>query len=167
MKTSRFTRKSSSLILGISLLMLSMAAVAFSQTTTINNNDFVPFSFAVFVPCANGGAGEMVQVEGTLHIQQHITLNDNRMIIKNHTQPQGADGVGLATGDIYHAVGVTQGEDTLPVTNGATEVTFVNNFRLIGVGTAANFQVHQNVHMTIDANGNVRNDVDNSSIECD
>ncbi|HSB28142.1 MAG TPA: hypothetical protein VLE19_09820 [Pyrinomonadaceae bacterium] len=166
MKTSRFRRKTISLVLGITLLTLSMAAVAFSQATTTTTNDFVPFVLAVFVPCANGGAGETVMVQGTLHLQQHITLNDNRTIVKTLAQPQGADGIGQTTGDIYNAVGVTQDIDTFPVTSGATEFTFVNNFRLIGTGPDNNFQVHQNVHVTVDANGNVRNDVDNLSIEC-
>ena len=166
MNISRSRRKTISLVLGITLLTLSLAAVAFSQATTTTSNDFVPFAFVVFVPCANGGTGEMVQVEGTLHLQQHITLNDNRTIVKTHSQPQGADGVGQTTGDRYSAVGVTQDIETFPVTNGATEFTFVNNFRLIGAGPGNNFQVHQNIHVTIDANGNVRNDVDNSSLEC-
>jgi hypothetical protein len=146
--------------------MVSFAAVAFSQALTITTNDFIPFSQLVFVPCANGGAGEDVLVEGILHLQQHITINDNRVTLKTHAQPQGADGVGQTTGDLYQAVGVTQEVDTLPLIGGATEFTFVNNFRLIGQKTDNNFQVHQTVHVTINANGDVTNTIVNETVDC-
>jgi hypothetical protein len=166
MKRFLFRRKTITLSIGITLLTLSLAAMAFSQALAITTNDFVPFAEPIPVPCANGGAGELVLVEGTLHLQQHITINNNRVTIKTHAQPQGADGVGQTTGDLYQAVGVTQEVDTLPLIGGATEFTFVNNFRLIGQKTDNNFQVHQNVHVTINANGDVTNTIVNETIDC-
>ena len=166
MKTSLFRRKTITLTIGITLLTLSFAAVAFSQALAITTNDFVPFAQINLVPCADGGAGELVLIEGTLHIQQHITINDNRATIKSHFQPQGADGVGLSTGDPYNATGVTQEVDTLPLTNGAAEFTFINNFRLIGQGPNNNLLVHQTVHTTVNADGTVTSVVDNTSVEC-
>ena len=166
MKRFLFRRKTITISIGLTLLMVSFAAVAFSQALTITTNDFIPFSQLVFVPCANGGAGEDVLVEGTLHIQQHITINDNRVTLKTHAQPQGADGVGQTTGDLYQGVGVTQEVDTLPLIGGATEFTFVNNFRLIGQKTDNNLQEHQTIHVTINANGDVTNTVDNTTIDC-
>jgi len=166
MKRLLFRRKTITISIGITLLTLSFAAVAFSQAAAITTNDFIPFSLLVFVPCANGGAGEDVLVEGTLHIQQHITINNNRATVKTHVQPQGADGVGQTTGDSYNAVGLTQEVDTIALTGGATEFTFINNFRLIGQKTDNNFQVHQTIHVTINANGDVTNSVDNTTIDC-
>jgi hypothetical protein len=166
MKRFLFRRKTITLTIGITLLAISFTAVAFSQALAITTNDFVPFALDVFVPCANGGAGETVSVEGILHLQQHITINGNRVTLKTHAQPQGADGVGQTTGDSYQAVGVTQEVDTLPLIAGATEFTFVNNFRLIGQKTDNNFQVHQTIHVTINANGDVTNTVDNTTIDC-
>ena len=166
MKRFLFRRKTITMIIGITLLMVSFAAVAFSQALTITTNDFIPFSQLIFVPCANGGAGEDVLVEGILHLQQHITINDNRVTLKTHAQPQGADGVGQTTGDLYQGVGVTQEVDTLPLIGGATEFTFVNNVRLIGQKTDNNLQEHQTIHVTINANGDVTNNVDNTTIDC-
>jgi len=166
MKRLLFRRKTITISIGITLLTLSFAAVAFSQAVAITTNDFIPFSQLVFVPCANGGAGEDVLVEGILHIQQHITINNNRATVKTHAQPQGADGVGQTTGDFYQGVGVTQEQDSIPILNGAFEFTFVNNFRLIGQKTDNNSQVHQNIHVTIDANGNVTTDIDNTTVDC-
>lgn len=166
MKTTLFKRKNINLTLAITLLILCLGGVAFSQALAITTNDFIPFAQGVLVPCANGGAGEIVLIEGTLHIQQHITINDNRANLKIHTQPQGASGVGLVTGDSYQGTGVTQEQDSIPILNGAFEFTFVNNFRLIGQGPDNNLQVHQNVHVTVDANGVVTTVVDNLSVDC-
>ena len=166
MKKILFRRRTISLVLALTLVALTLAGPAFAQALAITTNDFVPFAQLAFVPCANGGAGELVLIQGTLHIQQHITINGNRATIKSHFQPQGAGGTGLTTGDTYNAVGVTQEVDTLALTGGASEFTFVNNFRLIGQGPDNNLQVHQLVHVTINANGTVTNVIDNSSVEC-
>ena len=166
MRKRFFNRKTLSLTLAAALLTLSLAGLAYSQATVITTNDFVPFAQIAFVPCANGGAGELVLIEGTLHIQQHITINDNRASIKVHFQPQGAKGTGLTTGDSYNATGVTQEHDSIALTGGATEFTFINNFRIVGTGPDNNLLVHQTVHVTINANGTVTTVIDNTSVEC-
>jgi hypothetical protein len=56
--------------------------------------------------------------------------------------------------------------DTLALTGGASEFTFINNFRLIGQGPDNNLQVHQTIHTTINANGTVTSVVNNTSVEC-
>jgi hypothetical protein len=165
MKKFLFKRKST-FTLAITLLILSMAGAALAQALAITVNQFVPFALVAFVPCANGGAGESVLVEGVLHLQDHITINNNRATIKTHAQPQGASGVGLTTGDIYSATGVTQEQDSIPIVNGAFEFTFINNFRIIGQGPNNNFLVHQTIHQTVNANGEVTTFIDNTSVEC-
>jgi hypothetical protein len=166
MRTFLFKRKTLTVTLAITLLVLSLGSVALSQALAITTNDFVPFAQAVFVPCANGGAGETVLISGTLHVQNHITINDNRVSLKVHFQPQGGTGVGLTTGDSYQATGVTQEHDSLPLIDGAANFTFVNNFKIIGTGPNNNLLVHQTVHVTIDANGFVTTVVDNLTVEC-
>jgi len=165
MRKLTFNRKAVSLVLALTLAS-SLAAAVSAQAIAITTNDFIPFAQGVLVPCADGGAGEIVLISGTLHIQNHITINGNRASIKFHAQPQGASGVGLTTGDVYRATGETQEHDSIPISNGAFEFTFVNNFKIIGPGPDNNLLVHQNVHVTIDANGNVTTVVDNSSVEC-
>lgn len=166
MKKFLGSRKTLSITLALALLTLTLAPTVFSQAIAITTNDFVPFAQVNLVPCANGGAGELVLIQGVLHIQQHITINNNRATIKSHFQPQGGEGVGLTTGDKYNPTGVTQEVDTIALTGGATEFTFVNNFRIIGQGPGNNLQVHQLVHVTINANGDVTNTIDNTSVEC-
>ena len=166
MRKFLFKRKSITFTLALMLLIVSLAGAALAQALAITTNDFVPFALITFVPCADGGAGELVLVQGTLHLQDHITINNGRANIKTHAQPQGATGVGLTTGDSYQATGVTQEQDSIPLINGAAEFTFVNNFKIIGQGPDNNFLVHQTVHQTINANGDVTTTIVNQSVEC-
>jgi hypothetical protein len=166
MKTNLFTRKTLNLTPALMLLILSLAGAAFSQADATTSNQFIPFAQVVFIPCANGGTGENVLIEGTLHLQEHVTINNNRVNLKIHAQPQGASGVGEITGDIYRATGVTQEQDSIPLVNGAFEFTFINNFKIIGPGPDNNLLVHQTVHVTMNANGEITAVVDNISVDC-
>ena len=85
---------------------------------------------------------------------------------QNPCPAAGATGVGLTTGDSYQATGVTQEQDSIPLINGAAEFTFVNNFKIIGQGPDNNFLVHQTVHQTINANGDVTTTIVDTSVEC-
>ena len=161
----KFTRKTLNFLLLITVLTLTLAGVAFSQALAITTNEFVPFAQAALVPCANGGAGEVVLVEGTLHVQNHLNFNNNRLSLKTHFQPQGAVGTGTITGDKYQATGVTQEQDSVGVI-GASEFSFINNFRIIGAGPDNNLQVHQLIEITIDANNIIRTNVINTTIDC-
>jgi len=165
MKRSLFTRKTLTFVLAITVLTLTVAGVAFSQALSITTNEFVPFAQAAFVPCADGGAGEVVLVEGTLHVQNHLTINNNRLSLKVHFQPQGAVGTGTVTGDKYQATGVTQEQDSTGII-GASEFSFINNFRIIGAGPDNNLLVHQVIEITIDANNIIRTNVINTTIDC-
>ena len=165
MKTFLFKQKTLNLLPAITVLTLTLAGVAFSQALSITTNEFVPFAQAAFVPCANGGAGEVVLVEGTLHVQNHLTINNNRLSLKVHFQPQGAVGTGTVTGDKYQATGVTQEQDSTGII-GASEFSFINNFRIIGAGPDNNLLVHQVIEITIDANNIIRTNVINTTIDC-
>ena len=165
MKRSLFTRKSLNFLLAITVLTLTVAGIAFSQALAITTNEFVPFAQATFVPCANGGAGEVVLLEGVLHVQNHLTINNNRLSLKTHFQPQGVTGTGTVTGDKYQATGVTEEQDSRGIT-GASQFTFNHNFRIIGAGPDNNLQVHQVIEITIDANNIIRTNVINTSIDC-
>ena len=135
-----------------------------AETETINER--FPIALLVFVPCADEGAGELVLLEGTLHSLFHITINGNNFKIKIHDQPQGISGTGLTTGDKYQATGVTQQTFGGSFVNGQFSDTFVNNFRIIGQGPGNNFLLHENLHITLNANGELTAGRDNFSVEC-
>jgi len=132
----------------------------------LTTNDVVAIDITTFVPCANGGAGEFVQAVGRLHQVFTTVVNANGTVtVKSHNQPQGLTGVGLTTGDKYQATGVTQSIDQVgapfPVVS-----TFINNFRFIGKGKDNNLLIHEEGHLTINANGVLTVFVDHLSEEC-
>ena len=138
----------------------SLSAVT-SQTNTV-----IPIDLFVFVPCANGGAVEVIGVSGPLHFLFQVTIsNTGNVLVDAHFQPQGVSGTGFMTGDKYQATGITRSTDTFstpfPITS-----TFVNNFYMIGQGPDNNFKVHETLHYTINANGEVTSFVDNFSVTC-
>jgi hypothetical protein len=148
----------------LAIISAALALGVQAARSAVVFNESFPIAIAVFVPCADGGAGELVVLEGDLHLLLTITENANHLSIKTHAQPQGISGTGLTTGDKYQGTGVTQDHFTTGL--GAQTFTFVNNFRIIGQGPGNNFLVHQTFHVTINANGEVTATVDNFSAEC-
>ena len=137
---------------------VALAAVQVNQSDTI--------SFSTFVPCANGGAGEVVAGDVTIHSLITMTINGNRVSGKYHFQPQGGTLTGQTTGAAYQGTGVTQGTFSGSFINGQYQQTDVNNFRIIGQGPGNNFLQHDLAHITITANGDVSVTFTNDSISC-
>lgn len=127
-------------------------------------NIMYPISLVAYVPCAAGGAGELILLSGTLHELYNVTVDANGTThVKVHVQPQRLTGDGLTTGDRFQGTGVTQYQEKFGGTN---TFTYVNNFRMIGQGAGNNLLVHENIHVTVNANGEVTSNHDNLSIEC-
>ena len=152
------------LVAAISALLVSLP-MATAGLAEVETNTTIPLNQIVLVPCANGGAGELVQLSGTLHVVDSLTTDAQGGIHRTLLfQPQGGIGTGLTTGTIYRATGETRYGFNV---NGPFEPnTFVNNFKIIGPGPANNWLVHETVHVSMDANGQIRATVDNLSVEC-
>jgi hypothetical protein len=129
-------------------------------------NDRTDISLTVFIPCAAGGAGQVVDLTGPLHTLITFTINGNNVSGFFHFQPQGISGTGETTGEKYQATGVTQESFKTSLQDGQANSTFVNNFRIIGQGPGNNFLVHETLHFAINANGTVTVFHDNFSVEC-
>jgi hypothetical protein len=171
MTTTRHTR------LGIIALLAGAALTACTEAPA--TNVVAPFARSSNAAASNGtdnysapfdayffGCTELIHFTGDLHILFHYTATGSgNYSSKFHFQPQGVSGVGLTTGIKYQATGVTQDEYSF---NGPWpyEETFVNNFRLIGQGPDNNLLVHENFHITINANGVLTALHDNFSSEC-
>jgi len=151
------------MLASIGVLLALLAAPA--QAVVVVNDSF-DVLLEVFVPCANGGAGELVDLTGPLHELISFTINGNNIRGDIHFQPQGISGVGLTTGDSYQATGVTQDHFKGSFNNDQFQETFVNNFRIIGQGPGNNFLVHEDFHVTINANGTLTSFHDNFSVDC-
>ncbi|MEY2524177.1 MAG: hypothetical protein QOJ66_2742 [Ilumatobacteraceae bacterium] len=154
------------------LALFAIAAVGVVATGTVaqaqvvENDTILLVGFNVFVPCANGGAGEVIAGDLQLHVLVTTTVNGNNVSGKDHFQPQGGSLVGQTTGDTYVATGATQDSFTGSFQNGRSTFTFVNNFRMIGPGPGNNFLVHETFHITVNANGVTTVTHDNLTVDC-
>ena len=141
-------------------LILSMSVLA--STLSIE----IPFTFSVFIPCANQGNGEVVDFSGTLHEVISSTVNGNHVHLNNLFNPQGAKGVGETTGDVWEATGETRSDLNASVSGFPFTNTFVNNFKLINGKDHASFLVHENAHVTVNADGTTTANQDNFTFSC-
>ena len=146
--------------------VVGMPAGLHGQAAGTKQNFALPVTIVAFVPCANGGAGEFVQVTGNLHVLTHTIVNQSGITEKLHFQPQGIVGTGADSGDKYQATGVTQQITHTSSDPGVLIISFVNNFRMIGQGARNNLLIHQTVHMTTNARGVQTASVDNSTVTC-
>lgn len=146
----------------IALFGLILTTAAFTQAVVTNSNEMVDVTLEVLVPCS----GETIELEGTLHFKNHMTINGNNFNYKSHAQPQGLQGYG-DQGNRYNGVGVTRSGQTGSFSGYPFQFTEVNNFRMIGQGQAPNYHLHFNRHITVNANGDVTSEVDNTRITCE
>jgi hypothetical protein len=151
------------------IIMCVVAALAVSvtpATAAITVNSSNPLSLSVFVPCAAGGAGEIVDLSGNLHTLITFTMNGNNVSGLMHFQPQGVSGTGETTGLRYSGTGVTSTSMTTSLQNGQANMTFINRFDIIGQGPGNNFTIHETAHITFNADGTVTVSFDNFVVEC-
>jgi len=150
------------IVVMLAALLGPTAASAAADSFTVSSS--FPIDIVVFVPCAAGGAGEDVELTGNLHDLFHVTFTPSggfRLSVVDN--PQGISGFGFSTGAKYQGTGITR--DNFGGRIGFEE-TFINNFRIIGQGAGNNFLVHENFHITVNANGTITSFYDNFSVEC-
>jgi hypothetical protein len=153
----------------IKIMMFLVAALAIlivPANAAIIVNESFPTSLSVFVPCAAGGAGEIVDLSGPLHLLVEFTINGNNFSAVIHEQPQGITGTGETTGLSYQETGTMTHAFGGSLQNGEFHHTMVDTFNIIGQGPNNNFLMHETEHITINANGTVTVNFDNVSIEC-
>jgi len=147
-------------------VVAALATMIVPANAAVEENDRTDISLTVFIPCAAGGAGEVVDLTGPLHTLISFSINGNNVSGFFHFQPQGISGTGETTGAKYQATGVTQESFKNSLQNGQANETFVNNFRITGQGPGNNFLMHETLHFTINADGAVTVSHDNFSIDC-
>lgn len=115
-------------------------------------NITIPTQFAAQNPCAGGRFGEIVVFTGDQHLVFDQTSTGNGHVSTLlHWNAEDITGIGQYTGLDYRATGITQDKQvdaTLPYSE-----TMTNNYHIIGQGQATNLDLHETVHVTIDANG--------------
>ena len=138
-----------------------VGSVTDQSASTFTTNVVIPFGFEA-TECGN----ETVVVSGRVHVVMHGTISSSANVhAVLHVNPQNIRGFGLTTGTEYLAPGMLH---TVTNMNGPAPVTetFVNNFELIGQGAAPDFMLHQNIHLTMNANGEITAAFDHFTSEC-
>src|SRR4051794_28077533 len=131
-----FIRWLPGLVLGVALLL---GATGVADAQGVSKNIRFPIRVAGFVPCAAGGAGEDVFVEGSAHMVVRPT--SERQLVVVSTNYQGLSGAGETTGDRYRGVGAEH--SYFMRLNGETLVTStVETVQFIGQGPDNNFLLH-------------------------
>jgi hypothetical protein len=150
----------------VTALMALAATLTIPATAEVVINDRADIQLIVFVPCAASGVGENVDLSGPLHTLISFTTNGSNVSGYFHFQPQGISGTGETTGAKYSATGVTRQSFKSSLQNGQANLTFVNNFRMIGQGPGNNFLVHETLHITVNADGTLTVLHDNFTTDC-
>jgi len=125
----------------------------------------MPIATTVMIPCAARGAGELVDLIGVVQAVFSVTPDaSGGQHVATHVNLAGVSGIGLTTGNKYQA---SQADSFVSNSGGtATEFTLVNNFLMTAPGPGNNLRVHELVHVTVDANGNVTAEIENITIDC-
>src|SRR6184192_2552856 len=97
-------------VMRATLFVVLLVSLQISHAEVITNVS-VPVNIPVFIPCAAGGAGELVVLSGDLHVLVRFTMSKSGGVhAAAHFQPQGISGIGQTTGEKYQGTGVTQDE---------------------------------------------------------
>jgi hypothetical protein len=130
-----------------------------------NSIELAPYASTLFIPCANGGAGEDVTLTGTIKIVRQEMYNNQRFTFILHAVPQGVTGVGLSTGDNFTAIGGSQETVTGTIEYGGQySATYIQQMRFTGQGIS--FIVKYKFHVTVTSNGEISTRIDEEKIEC-
>jgi hypothetical protein len=146
------------LLIVASLAALGIAAPSAQATATIVQD--IPFDETVV------GCTEEIAVSGSLlGVFTETQSASGGFVISFHFQPQGVSGIGLTSGDMYRATGLTR-ETTVVTPAGGSSFTFVNQFNIVGTSGATTFDVREIAHITVTPTGAITASFDNFSTSC-
>jgi hypothetical protein len=143
------------------LAVASAAGAAPAQQLTIPADEFFTPDFGSVC------TGENILVDrGSIHVVGQLSDPDAaNQHQKIHFNTQGVSGVGTTSGDRYSISEVSNTLENVHST-GASEFTGETTLNVVSRGGAENFQIHEVVHFTTNANGQTTAEVINGHAEC-
>jgi opacity protein-like surface antigen len=148
----------------LALATVAIVVAASAAEADVTTNDKQSLAFAGYVPCANGGAGEILSGTVEAHTVDASTVNGNKDRSQFQFQVHGTM-EGAISGDTYRVSGVTRGASQESSENGRYSLTYVNNFHLIGPGPGNDLLAHEIAHV-IEVGDDVVVQHDSLSIDC-
>ena len=150
----------------LAVVAIAALAAAGPANAAVQENDTIPLNdFQVFIPCADGGAGDTVTLNGQLHVLITFTINGHHASGTSHFQPVGLRGTDTE-GHAYKGVGITRSTFSGSLVNGHYTETDINNFYIVGIGRAPSYRAHETLHFTVNAHGTVTAAQDHLRITC-
>lgn len=148
-----------------SLSAIALLGYGTSLAAWPSSSVITPISLSEFNPCAMGGAGEWVDLSGTVHYVGHFTeTKSGNTNLKLHFQ-QRVTGTGRTSGTTYQGHGVTLITENIKAPLPFSS-TYIGSFLMIGQGPGNNLMVHRNYHVTVNTDGTVTADHDNTWVSC-
>lgn len=129
-----------------------------------NTANSVPVNSSYFVSCANGGAGEEVELSGKLNFVMQYTVNDNRYTLTYHVNPQGLSGTGLTSGEKFTASGGSQGTQSGSLSDDQFTYTFTEQLRIVSAGSS--LIVNYKFHVTATPEGQFTTSISDDQVVC-
>jgi uncharacterized repeat protein (TIGR01451 family) len=131
---------------------------------TTRTTQVIPLDGILPNPCG----GEPISLQGSLRLVFSSTFGQNRIRENSFTNYRNVRGIGLESGATYKLIGNSKtGSGRSFVFNPGFfphEFTQVDNLQLIGGET--HLLLHQNTHITVNANGTATAVADNPILEC-
>lgn len=124
----------------------------------------IPYERTYYVPCANSGNGEEVELKGTIHIVDQLVRNENNFKLTYNINMQNVSGTGLTTGDSYRASGGGPGTLTGSFDNGQFTAYYIEAVRIVSQNST--YIVNYKFHVTITPDGTVTSYISEENIDC-
>ena len=134
---------------------------AYATTTS----EKISYSTYVFNPCTN----DIIFLSGSAHrLTSSMFKRGNEYHINMFTSYHGITGLGLISGQTYHASGISRSDRALSGNNGFFPYTFnqIDNFKLVPDGGGDTLLLHENFHVTVNLDGTATSVHDNPTLEC-
>lgn len=142
----------------------SAAVNASAPSSERNGNTAVPFENTLFVPCANGGAGENVALTGKTSFVYEMAWTDHGFTMIYHDNSHEVTGVGLSSGETFTGSGGTEGVVMGSWVNNQWMGDMVRQMRIIGENTV--FRVNYKLHLIVTPDGNVVVNIREQTVDC-
>lgn len=141
-------------------LAAGISSKASPRTSTVA----VPYENTVYVPCANSGAGEYVQLSGNTNFLYTISWTDHGFTFGYHANSYRIKGVGLSSGETFVASGNTEGQVAGSWINGQWIAITIDQLRVTGSKTS--FVIKNTYHAITTPGGDVVMNLHEQEVRC-